>query len=705
MHHPLPESCARHYAPVRLLAAGAHGEVWLATQKGLEREAVVKLLRPQTAEVNADLLERFRNEAVVTAALRHPGIVVLLDHGADAGGAWIAYEYIAGGSLADRLAERGPLPWQQALDVVQQVARALAVAHAAGVVHRDVKPANVLVAGEDSYRLADFGVAHWSELSGSRTLAGQVLGSPAYLSPELRFGAPATPAADVFALGITALELITGKTPDGLLGHADAPRTDCWLDLEDRTPPEVAALVERLTAPALTDRLAEAAPLAEEADRLLTADATSSLVRRRPRRAVEDAPGPVPRARGPTRPAGVLRRSRRTRRTAPSHRPALAGVWAAVLVALALIAIAVWREPARELPAPGPSPRASAVEDPLVELLDTVRRRVEREPIALTPWYGRDADRAGGWPLVLACRGHIEEVVLRPPPGARVRAIDGRPAKSSAGEPVRLTPAEIRAGVLFVEVEGARPGDRVTVDVKRGPCPVRATVRAAPPSLALLGDELRRRFSEIDDHSVEEVKRLTDRELAGRDEPYRRAVHALIDLREAAFWEQRWSQRSASDAFLASSDEYWSGEALTSARQAVRIVEALLPDSRDPATGWLELGSILRLCRQPQAARAALVESLTAWPDSHWAWLELAKLEKGLGEQPQDPPLTAAEREAHLTLSLPAFDTAARLMSQRFARRRDDERFWISHVQGLRSDVVQLIGRCREEARRGGAGL
>src|SRR5207244_4071550 len=141
--------------------------------------------------------------------------------------------------LADHLAARGPLTWQRALDVVQQVGEVLAVAHAAGVIHRDVKPANILVAGEDRYKLADFGIAHWSELSGGLTLVGQVLGSPAYLAPEVRFGSPATATSDVFALGITAIQLITGETPSSLLAGPDALRTGAWAQLRRSAPDDV----------------------------------------------------------------------------------------------------------------------------------------------------------------------------------------------------------------------------------------------------------------------------------------------------------------------------------------------------------------------------------------------------------------------------------------------------------------------------------
>jgi hypothetical protein len=315
----------------------------------------------------------------------------------------------------------------------------------------------------------------------------------------------------------------------------------------------------------------------------------------------------------------------------------------------------------------------------------------------LQPWQKADRTAATGWPLVLACQGHIQDVVLRPSPDARIRAVDGRTLESVTGAPVRLAPSLIRPGVLFVEVDA--PTDRrptVTVEVRRGPCTAAIEAHRVPPSLSLLADELRRRFFEMDEGTIAAVKALTDRELAGRDEVYRRSILALIELRETAFWNQRFSQGSMSEAFMAATDAYWTGDTLALARRTLLTVESLLPAARDPATGWLEIGSILRLCRQPDAARAALVESLRAWPESHWAWFELADLETGLGTMDQDPPLTVAQREAHLTTSLAAYGVCARLMRQRFARRRDDERFWLATVQSSRSDAVRAIGRLRE---------
>jgi hypothetical protein len=206
MQSPLPPSCARSYEPVRVLASGAHGVVYLARHRELGREAAIKLLHALDDEGAA----RFRDEALLTARVQHPHVVKILDHGIDGGVPWIAFEYVAGPTLRARVAA-GPLPWPDALRAAREIASALAAAHAAGVVHRDVKPDNVL-AGPAGAKLTDFGIAKWSG-SLVKTGTGVVLGTLGYLAPELAQGGPPSPASDVYALGVTLFELLAGAPP------------------------------------------------------------------------------------------------------------------------------------------------------------------------------------------------------------------------------------------------------------------------------------------------------------------------------------------------------------------------------------------------------------------------------------------------------------------------------------------------------------
>ena len=205
----IPESLAREFVPERALARGAFGAVFRARQRGLDRPVALKLLL--SADTDPEQLKRFDREARVTAALNHPGIVRLYAHGVAGDTPWIAYELVEGGSVRDLVAQ-GPLPLADALDIARQIADGLACAHSAGILHRDVKPDNVLLAEDGACRIADFGVARRSLDRSWHTAPGTVLGTPYYLSPEAIRGAP-TAACDVYALAIMLHEMLAGAPP------------------------------------------------------------------------------------------------------------------------------------------------------------------------------------------------------------------------------------------------------------------------------------------------------------------------------------------------------------------------------------------------------------------------------------------------------------------------------------------------------------
>src|SRR3954467_3876131 len=201
------------------------GQVWRARDTVLHRPVAVKVLR---SEFTGDptFVARFRAEAQHTAVLAHRNIATLYDYGeapAGKGGEHLAYlvmELVEGeplsalparqGPLAARLAREGRLDARRTLDVLRQTAAALAAAHAAGVVHRDVKPGNVLVGADGIVKITDFGIA-WSASSVPLTLTGQVVGTAHYLSPEQAAGEKARPASDVYALGMIGYECLAGR--------------------------------------------------------------------------------------------------------------------------------------------------------------------------------------------------------------------------------------------------------------------------------------------------------------------------------------------------------------------------------------------------------------------------------------------------------------------------------------------------------------
>jgi serine/threonine-protein kinase len=235
-----------------LLATGGMGQVWRAHDGLLGRTVAVKVLR---SEFTGDPLfrARFRAEAQHAAALSHPNIAAVYDYGeeqaTDGSGECLAYlvmELVEGESLSARLDRIGPLSADQTLVVLRQTAAALAVAHAAGVVHRDVKPGNVLVREDGTVKITDFGIA-WSAGSVPLTQTGQVVGTAAYLSPEQAAGSHATPASDVYSLGMVGYECLTGRKAfegDNSVAVALRQLRDQPAPLPEDVPAGVRALID-----------------------------------------------------------------------------------------------------------------------------------------------------------------------------------------------------------------------------------------------------------------------------------------------------------------------------------------------------------------------------------------------------------------------------------------------------------------------------
>jgi serine/threonine-protein kinase len=203
------------YELQRLIAAGGMGQVWRGVDVALHRPVAIKVLR---SEYTGDptFLARFRAEAQHAASLSHPNIAAVFDYGEeiaqDGTGETMAYlvmELVEGEPLSALLAREGALPTETTLSLLSQTAFALGEAHHAGMVHRDVKPGNILVRPDGSVKITDFGIA-WSARSVALTRTGQVIGTPQYLSPEQAEGRPATPASDVYALGLIGYECLSG---------------------------------------------------------------------------------------------------------------------------------------------------------------------------------------------------------------------------------------------------------------------------------------------------------------------------------------------------------------------------------------------------------------------------------------------------------------------------------------------------------------
>ncbi len=207
------EMIAGRYRLDRRLGIGGMSTVQLAVDERLEREVAVKLLAEHLAE-DPTFVSRFQREALAAARLVHPNIVQVFDYGLDeiSDRHYIVMEFVDGRSCSALLRERGHLDIDEALDIVMQSCRGLEYAHRHGVVHRDVKPGNLLVANDANVKLADFGIAKATEQA-SITQVGSVLGTAAYLAPEQARGQEAGPASDLYSLGVVTYQLLSGRLP------------------------------------------------------------------------------------------------------------------------------------------------------------------------------------------------------------------------------------------------------------------------------------------------------------------------------------------------------------------------------------------------------------------------------------------------------------------------------------------------------------
>ncbi len=266
------------YRVERRIGRGAMGEVYLAVQESLRRPVALKVLAPRLA-ADRDFVHRFQAEARAAAALSHPNVVVVYDVGEAGGAHYLSMEYMAGGSLEQKLAASGPLSWKAVLGVLTDAAGGLSYAEARGIVHRDIKPANLMYSGTGTVKIADLGLAITLEQEGSEAGDGasegrKVFGTPHFISPEQARGDPVDHRSDLYSLGATAYRLLSGRTPfeggttrDILRAlQTETPRP--LRELVANLPPELEALVARLMARDPRERFPSAGALRRECERL-----------------------------------------------------------------------------------------------------------------------------------------------------------------------------------------------------------------------------------------------------------------------------------------------------------------------------------------------------------------------------------------------------------------------------------------------------
>ncbi|HET7826310.1 MAG TPA: serine/threonine-protein kinase [Anaeromyxobacter sp.] len=282
------------YRVISHLGEGGMGSVYLCEHAVLRRRLAVKVLRPDLVS-DPELVDRFRNEAIAASRIGQENVVDVLDFGtAEDGALYYVMEALDGRSLGAAIREDGPLEVGRALGVLEQICRALAAAHARGVVHRDVKPDNVFLArredGSEIAKVIDFGISHVPPTSGGApiTRTGAIIGTPEYMAPEQAAGAPVDLRSDVYAVGVLAYEMLTGElpiaaaTPIATLVAHQTRTPDPPSRRRGTIPLEVDALVLRALAKRPEERFASMDAFAAEVGRVRAAFLRSALRAQRP---------------------------------------------------------------------------------------------------------------------------------------------------------------------------------------------------------------------------------------------------------------------------------------------------------------------------------------------------------------------------------------------------------------------------------------
>jgi len=254
-----------------LIATGGMGEVWQAHDEIILRSVAIKILKQEYLS-DPSFLERFRTEARLAAMVNHEGIANVFDYGEDSGSAYLVMELVPGESLAKILEREKTLSSERVLDIIAQTARALQAAHESGMVHRDIKPGNLLITPDHHVKITDFGIARVADQV-SLTATGQVMGTVQYLAPEQATGKGSSPSTDIYSLGIVAYEAIAGRRPftgGNQMEIAMAQINDAPPALPEETDPKVAALIMECLQKKPFERPANALTLAIAAEALMS---------------------------------------------------------------------------------------------------------------------------------------------------------------------------------------------------------------------------------------------------------------------------------------------------------------------------------------------------------------------------------------------------------------------------------------------------
>jgi eukaryotic-like serine/threonine-protein kinase len=331
------------YRIVRKLGSGGMADVYLAEDEELGRRIAIKILNDRHAN-DESFVERFRREAKNAAGLSHPNIVSIYDRGEAEGTYYIAMEYLDGRSLKELVVARGPLPIPDAIDATRQVLAALRFAHRKGVVHRDIKPHNVMADADGRLKVTDFGIARAGV--SQMTEAGSIIGTAQYLSPEQARGAPVDQRSDLYSVGVVLYEMLTGTTPfsgespvEIAMKHLSDPPRPPSVERSD-IPPDLDMIVLRALAKDPDDRFQTAEEMDAELERVSrgagvtteTADAATAVLSGAALAAAQTSIIP------PRRPPAATRPGYRYAEPPPRRRPVWPWLLALLLVVMAGVA-------------------------------------------------------------------------------------------------------------------------------------------------------------------------------------------------------------------------------------------------------------------------------------------------------------------------------------------------------------------------------
>ncbi|HXH80956.1 protein kinase domain-containing protein [Nocardioides sp.] len=345
---------ARRYALVARIATGGMGEVWRGRDQVLGRPVAVKLLKAEFAD-DALFRRRFETEAQHAASLHHPGIAGVFDFGeasprdgSSTPRPYLVMELVEGQPLSDLLRPSAPMDPDVTRDLMAQTADALGAAHRAGIVHRDVKPGNLIVTPDRRIKVTDFGIARAAE-GLALTQTGQVMGTPAYISPEQAEGGTATAASDVYSLGVVAFECLVGRRPfvaDSAVATALAHLRQPVPEIPDHVPGPLAAVVTRALAKQPSERYADGAAFAVALRDPESAVGPASTTAQAPTQVMGAAAAPAPTQVLPA--AAPVAQTTTTRESAPP--PANGGArrtnwlpWALLAAVVVAGALIIWQ--------------------------------------------------------------------------------------------------------------------------------------------------------------------------------------------------------------------------------------------------------------------------------------------------------------------------------------------------------------------------